>query len=150
VGLAFHIADVYLEELDKVLQPGSSSPATPVPLSVILATLLALLAQTPNKSTREHLHSAVLVPLLAALKPAMSTDRRKRPRVETFSNVLSNACLDDPGSEGPLGQDQLQTGLLKILFEIAAQEETRPPNRKFMLSTYREYKDEDTSDLPAP
>jgi ribosomal RNA-processing protein 1 len=148
--LTFHLIDIYLEELDKVLMP-PTTPQQPVPMSIILFPIFILLARTSSKSTRTHLQSNLLDPLLNALTPSNASNNknvpRKRPRLEfeppTYSNIIANACLTDPEKEGRADIDTVRNGLLRRLFEIAGEEGIKSANRKLMFALYRKNVDAD-------
>ena len=72
VSLAYHLADIYLEELDKAL--ARTEDALPAPLTTLLEPFLTLAARTINKKTYERLQSALLEPLLSAFSQSAASD----------------------------------------------------------------------------
>jgi ribosomal RNA-processing protein 1 len=144
-SLAFHVCDIYLEELDKTLAVPSPSP---VPLSAILSPFFTLAAHTQTNTTYKHIQETILDPLFTALKPLQAEEPSsgKRPRLEpSYSNLVSNSCVSDT-KEGALDAVKLRKALLRRLFEVASEEGTRDSNRRKMYVLFKAAKeDEDDS-----
>ncbi|KAF5368433.1 hypothetical protein D9758_002258 [Tetrapyrgos nigripes] len=147
-SLPFHLSDIYLEELDKAIRTTSEdSSISPAPLKHILMPFLQLAARTNAKTTYKHLESTLLEPLLSSLSSHEDLDdevrSRKRRRLNSGSNeedlpysaLISNSCFDGPSS-GALPAPVLKKKLLKGIFEVASEPETKDPNRR-KLSTIR-------------
>ena len=152
-GLSFHLADIYLEELEKVLQP-ASEPIQPVPIVTVLIPFFRLVARTPSKSTRTHVKTNLLDSLFNALRPASEVPlARKRPRFEfespVYSNIIANACIGKM-EQGKADRAMLRTALSKKIFEIAGEEDTKSANRKWMFAVYRENIDSGGDDVEDP
>lgn len=168
-SLSYHLADIYLEELDKALAASSadeseSSPVAPAPLSTFLDPFFALTARTTTKTTVQRLESALLEPLFdaldaAAVSPATSQSQaededeetsrsRKRPRLAepAFPHVLASCCLVDSEAEGALGVGAVRKGLLKRLFAVASEERTRDANRRKMYKFVKARDDDGDED----
>ena len=147
-GLAYHLADIYIEELDKAL--GASEDPLPAPLCTLVEPFLTLAARTLNKTTYERLQSALLEPLLSALAPAAPSEdddgerRRKRARLSEvqFEHVVANACVAQP-KEGAVPAVTAKKALLKQLFEVAGAESTRDANRRKLFALYKSHTDDD-------
>ena len=142
-SLAYHLADVYLEELDKAFANSPVDSPLPAPLSALLAPFFTLSARTPTTVTYQRLQSALIDPLLDALSPRTDPDEppsRKKPRLSTptYANVLSNACSSDPGSEGPQSSSSLRKTVLKQLFDVASEPSTRDANRRRLYALWKE------------
>jgi len=145
-GLAYHLADIYLEELDKALS--NSLNATPSPLPAPLYTLLKpfliLAAQTSTSITHKRIKSAVFDPLFLALSPPMQDQPRSQKCIrldsdtDAYPHLVSNACYEDPNAEGKMAGALLRKMLLRSLFEIASQPETRDSNRRKMYALWKE------------
>ncbi|KAF9459823.1 Nop52-domain-containing protein [Collybia nuda] len=157
-GLAYHLADIYVEELDKTLSTPSASapPQPPVPLKTILYPFFVLASQTQTSITYKRIQSALFEPLFSALSPPSPVEdqarSQKRIRLSTtetnelYPNLVSNSCFDDT-SEGKLGCLILKKKLLRTIFEIASQLETRDSNRRKMYAFWKEgSEDEDIDD----
>jgi ribosomal RNA-processing protein 1 len=135
ISLAFHICDVYLEELDKALVASSLSPA---PLSTILAPFFTLAARTQTKTTYKHIQDTIFDPLFKALKSPQGQE-------SNYSNLALNSCVLDP-KEGALGPPELRKAMLRRIFDVASEEGTRDSNRRKMYSLFKAAKeDEDDS-----
>ncbi|KAI0756336.1 Nop52-domain-containing protein [Daedaleopsis nitida] len=147
-SLAYHLADIYIEELDKALGSSAVDSPLPAPLSTLFAPFFTLAARTPTTVTYRRIQSALLDPLLTALASRHDAEEppsRKRPRLSTptYPNLLSNACATDPKSEGALSSSALRTVLLKQLFEVASEPETRDANRRRMYALWKENIEDD-------
>ncbi|KAH7886085.1 nucleolar protein,Nop52-domain-containing protein, partial [Phlebopus sp. FC_14] len=130
-SLAFHVAEVYLEELDKAL--ASSEPSTPVPLIALLLPFVTLSAHTPTSATYKHLQDVFFWPLLEALKPTQTPNPTKKARV--FPNIMSNACIAPP--DGVTAAGAIRKAILQMIFDIASAEDTRDVNRRKLYALYR-------------
>ncbi|KIJ66253.1 hypothetical protein HYDPIDRAFT_86769 [Hydnomerulius pinastri MD-312] len=141
-SLTFHLAEIYLEELDKAL--ASSESSLPVPLLALLSPFITLAAHTPTNTTYKHLQDAMFEPLLTALRPRTS-NLRKRARVSEspFENIMSNACTDTPKKGGAMEAGALREAVLQKLFDIASAEDTRDANRRKMYALYKNAEDDD-------
>ncbi|KAH7930587.1 Nop52-domain-containing protein [Leucogyrophana mollusca] len=146
-SLAFHLADIYLEELDKALSVTTPSPPLPAPLYTALSPFLSLAACTQTKTTYKHLQEALFEPLFTALKPARSESppSRKKPRLAApaFQTLVSNACVSNPKQEGAMPSEGLRKALLQKVFDVASEEETRDSNRRKMYALYRDGVEDD-------
>ncbi|GBE77618.1 Nop52-domain-containing protein [Sparassis latifolia] len=147
-SLSYHLADIYVEELDKALGNSTDEPKLPVPLSFLLAPFFTLAARTPTKSTYQRIHSALLDPLFGALTSARDDDelpRPKRPRLSmpTYPNLIANACTIDPKMEGAIGRLELKKALLKHMFDIASEQDTRDSNRRKLYAIWKNNIDDD-------
>ncbi|KAH0591027.1 Ribosomal RNA processing protein 1 like protein [Termitomyces sp. J132] len=151
-GLAYHLADIYVEELDKVLSL-STSPADilPAPLHPLLMPFLSLAAQTPVAVTCKRIQSSLIDPLFSALKTLSDEEqpKSKRARLATTGNqpglypcVVINSCYEDPKTEGSIYGHTLRKKLLRLVFEIASQPETRDSNRRKLYASWKDSAEE--------
>lgn len=164
-SLAYHLADIYLEELNKALtnSPSSSpleSPPSPAPLSTLLSPFFTLAARTSNNTTYQRIQSALLDPIFAALKVAAQAERagededggpdRKRRRLDAqdYPSIVSNSCATNPRVEGAMESGKLRAVLLKSMFEFASEAETRDANRRKLYALRKANMDdeEDSAD----
>ncbi|KAL0951573.1 hypothetical protein HGRIS_008255 [Hohenbuehelia grisea] len=135
-SLAYHLADIYLEEFDKALGTlSSSSLRPPAPLATIMSPFYSLAAHTANTLTYNRIQSAVFEPLFAAFPTSSLGDREhssKRARLDdqAFANLLQ-ASTSDQDLSG------LKTALLKKLFDVASDSETRDSSRKKMYALWK-------------
>lgn len=148
-SLAYHLADIYLEELDKALGNHGEPSPPPTPLSTLLDPFFTLAARAPTKVTYERIQSALLEPLFTALtpKPEDEPPSRKKPRLgPTYANLVANACSTDPETEGAVERSKLRKILLRRMFDVASEEDTRDANRRKMYNLWKSYtEDEDSS-----
>ncbi|KAI0361012.1 Nop52-domain-containing protein [Trametes cingulata] len=147
-SLAYHLADIYVEELDKALGNPPSPNPLPAPLSTLLSPFFTLAARTPTATTYQRIQSALLDPLYTALDTSHDSDEppsRKRPRLSTptFPNLVSNACTIRPKEEGALSSSALKKALLKQMFEAASEPDTRDANRRKLYALWKEHMEDD-------
>ena len=147
-SLAYHLADIYLEELDKVLS-NPTSVLPPAPIHTLLKPFLALAAQTPASLTHKRIQSSLFEPLFLALSPKEEQSRSQK-RISlmddgtgAYSNLIANACYEDPKAEGKMDGPLLRKMFLRSLFEVASQPETRDSNRRKMYALWKESNQED-------
>lgn len=153
-SLAYHLADIYLEELDKALSnsPSPTSISPPAPLHTLLSPFLVLAAQTSTSLTHKRIQSSLFEPLFLALLPKEEQVRsQKRIRLmddgtEAYPNLIANACYKDPKMEGKMDGPLLRKMLVRSLFEVASQPETRDSNRRKMYALWKESNQDDDDD----
>ncbi|THH13471.1 hypothetical protein EW146_g6749 [Bondarzewia mesenterica] len=95
LSLAYHLADIYLEELDKAFVTQSKNDelenaALPTPLSTILSPFFYLAARTSSNHAYERVQSAVLEPLFQTLASSHSDEP---PSAKTSSVVGGGLCI---------------------------------------------------------
>jgi len=155
IGLIYHIADVYLEELEKVLRSSDSDASKPVPIATLLSPFFNLAAQTPLSTTFKHLQSTLWEPLLSSCVPSdtnfVDEDELRAPKrrrvdksaQDSYSSILSNACLDDASVEEKLPSNLLRKKILRRLFEVASHVETKDANRRKLYALWKAEKDDE-------
>lgn len=146
-SLAYHIADVYVEELDKALATNPSCP--PAPLATLLHPIINYMARTPTAVSYKRVQSSVFEPLLTALESNVESDgetrKSKRPKLDDdalYSRLIANSTFDATNSK-PLAGPALKRLLLKRVFDIAGQPDTRDSNRRKMYALWKDNYDED-------
>lgn len=145
-----------MEELDKVFSKASTPTFTPLPapLSTLLSPFLTLAARTQTSITYKRIHSALLEPLFTSLAPPTVDEDQprsaKRIRLSTaasddvpYPHIVSNSCFDDPKTEGPLDGAVLKKKLLRRVFEVASEPETKDSNRRKMYALWKGGVEED-------
>ncbi|KAF7307086.1 rRNA processing protein [Mycena indigotica] len=135
-GLAYHLADIYLEELDKAVA-ATEPPPLPAPLSTLLSPFISLAAQTPTSITYKRIQSEVFSPLLEALAADDAPPAKKRRLDPDYAALLANACFDQP-STGKLDPTTLRQKLLRRIFDVASEPETRDSSRRKMYALFRQ------------
>ncbi|KIK70701.1 hypothetical protein GYMLUDRAFT_149136 [Collybiopsis luxurians FD-317 M1] len=151
IGLVYHIIDVYLEELEKVLHSSNADNDKPVPLLTILSPFLSLAALTPLGTTYKHLESSLLEPLLLSCSSSEDSSekddqpRAKRRRIDfnPYSSIVLNACVSDASVEPALSPNLLRKKILRRLFQVAGHAETRDANRRKMYALWKAERDDD-------
>ena len=145
-GLSYHLAEIWLTELDKA--SASSTAQKPVPLKLVLAPFLALAAKTPNKMTYQQVQANLMEPLLSALSLPPNLDKLQVPPrsgasrpEEEFSHLLASSCLSP--SDEPVDKSLLRKGMVEYIFEVASREDSRDSNRRKMYALCRANIDED-------
>ncbi|KAL1405072.1 hypothetical protein Q8F55_008695 [Vanrija albida] len=143
-SLATHLADVYLDELDKVLADDDVPPA---PLVAVLAPHIALLARTTTPAVHKRLQSAVFDPLLNSLKedeerPAKRAKKEAAPSSDSeFPNIARRSAL--AAGQEAAEPAAVRLALVKALFQQAAVESAVESNRRKIYAIVRENDDED-------
>lgn len=150
-SLSYHIADIYIIELEKAL--GSSPNTPPAPLATLLDPFISLAARTHTAVTYKRIQSVLFEPLLNALDPGSSQSdeppKAKRVRLSkddvAYPNLLANACFDNPEQESSEDGPILKKKLLRRIFEVASEPETRDSNRRKLYALWKESYEEDPS-----
>ncbi|KXN88781.1 hypothetical protein AN958_06650 [Leucoagaricus sp. SymC.cos] len=142
MGLPNHLSDIYLEELNKAYTTISEQKPHPAPLCTLLDPFFSLMTQTPTMTVYKRIESSLILPLLEALAtPTRSDDepgsKRARKDFELYSELIVNACFDDPES-GSVDRAALKKKLLRKIFEIASLSETKDANRRKMYTLWKE------------
>ena len=147
VSLKYHLADIYLEELDKVLawdaEAGEPSPP-PVPIDTLISPFLTLLAQTPSSHTFERVMSAVLEPLTQSLTPPGSDEPPSQKRRRLVGNEITFVADNSRASNlSSTDKSSLRRVLLKQVFSVASEEDTRDSNRRRLYKFWKSNLDDD-------
>ena len=152
-SLTYHLADIYLVELDKVYaeeQPENmAEDRLPAPLSPLLHPFFDLAARTSSKVTYERVYTEVVDPLFKALKPVPRTPQTKRPKLldsSTLENLLSNACFEDSKRKGKMEKSELHSLLLRKLFDVASGPDVKEANRRKIYAVWKAAKAEEDLD----
>jgi len=164
LSFKYHLADVYLEELDKVLASFSEeasdddddddrpSPKSPprAPLDALIAPFLTLLARTPSNHTFERLMSAVLEPLIQSFAPppgaAGEPPSKKRRRLlgTELSSLEHNSCISgSPTTSVETDKSSIHQALLKQVFAVASEQDTRDSNRRRLYKFWKSNLEDD-------
>ncbi|KZV76929.1 Nop52-domain-containing protein [Peniophora sp. CONT] len=158
-SLAYHICDIYLAELEKVLASASSSEEEEeadedrnlAPLPVLLSPFVSLAARTPTKATVQRVQDAVLTPLLSALasslspSPAQSDEdedgrRAKRRRVDDdeYGDIVRGSCTGVGEGAGSTGARALHGSVMKLVWDTATKEDARDANRRRLYAFWKQ------------
>jgi ribosomal RNA-processing protein 1 len=150
VGLTGHLSDIYLEELDKAIATTSEQGPQPVPLGVLLNPFFSFMAQTSNSTSYKRVQTSLLEPLLYALTETAQPEEEPSPKrarrdPDLYSNLVVNACIDDPQAGG-LEATVLKRKLLRTVFEVASRPETKDASRRKMYALWKEGAEEAEED----
>ncbi|KAF8323159.1 Nop52-domain-containing protein [Clavulina sp. PMI_390] len=98
-GLQYHVADIYLPELEKALAsfPDSNSP---VPISIILQPFIQLATLTPSNITFKRIQTSVFDSLLSSLSDASSAPPIPPPSSEPSRKRQKTASTKGSSSAG--------------------------------------------------
>lgn len=142
-SLAFHLSEIYLEELEKALISSESPP--PVPLSTLLLPFVGLAARTPTNTTYKHIQSSLFEPLRNSLKSSSGPPSRKKARTSSsdYSTLLVNACTSSSDGDQVMDVDAVRKSILQKIFDVASETETRDANRRRMYAFYKDAVDDD-------
>ncbi|EIW71503.1 hypothetical protein TREMEDRAFT_28117 [Tremella mesenterica DSM 1558] len=155
-GLANHLADVYLEELDKVLALPEVTSKSLCPLVLILQPHITLLARTPTPTIHSRLMMALFHPLLSALNRASpigeehsegeepSAKRAKRDE-PIYAHIIMHSTdgRELAGAEIGPGAGALKVAILKAMFSAASDEHAVESNRRRVYVVWREENGDD-------
>ncbi|KAJ7161412.1 nucleolar protein,Nop52-domain-containing protein [Mycena crocata] len=151
-SLAYHLSDIFIEELDKAVA-AAPEPMLPVPLSTLLTPFFTLAARTPTSITYKRIQSELFTPLLSALSPPPPENQppaAKRicldPAVQQeYPALVANVCFDSP-SEGKVEGTILRKKLLRRIFEIASEPDTRDSSRRKMYALFKDSTEDDAGE----
>jgi ribosomal RNA-processing protein 1 len=145
LSLKYHLADIYLEELDKVLAWDSEAGepcSPPAPIDTLISPFLTLLARTPSSHTFERVMSAVLEPLIQSLTDDSEPPSKKRRRL--LGNEMSFVADNSRASNlSTADKSLLRRVLLKRVFSVAGEEDTRDSNRRRLYKFWKSNLDDD-------
>ena len=147
------MADIYLEELNKVLARGEDGQSSPAPLCVLATPFLEQLARTTNSTTFKRIEGAFLEPLIHALSEQEEDQRdeyedeeepsRKRPRLDdSLNDLIGNACAEST-DEGIVAKVILRKAIFKRVFDLASADSTRDANRRKLYTLVKNHGDDD-------
>ncbi|WWC92815.1 uncharacterized protein L201_007774 [Kwoniella dendrophila CBS 6074] len=155
-SIATHISDIYLDELNKALAlpEVDSQPACPVTL--ILEPHITLLTRTPTSTVHTRLMSSVFTPLLESLalaSPSISLERdaerpskRCKKQEPMYAHIVMHSCVGNEGKIERSSAIALRKGLLKSMFEAAANTKAGESNRRKVYQVWREEGGDDDDD----
>ncbi|CAE6442471.1 unnamed protein product [Rhizoctonia solani] len=151
-SISYHLADIYLEELDKALETDDDNCG--IPLITLLNPFIHLSARTSNKITFGRMQTALFTPLLDALATRATTPstdttdspRRKRKRSsETYPNLVESVCepKTQAGSTSlAIDPQDVTRKVLKAIFDAAGHMDTKDANRRKMYALWKDRMEE--------
>lgn len=150
-SLGYHLADIYLTELERAFPYTSTDEPSSrtLPLIPVLQPFLTTLALSPTPTLFNRVKENAITPLLDDALPAKEEPARKRRKKvvseiikPTFPGILGNAVEADEPTEiedGEMGEkEKVGRKLLKALFEEGGKKETNEVNRRRLYMICRE------------
>jgi ribosomal RNA-processing protein 1 len=139
-SLTFHLAEIYLPELDKTLS-NITSESHPVPILILLDPFLHILGRTTSKHKYKHVQDAVFQPMFDSLSstPTSGSEEEddnprppKRSRLDSGGSLMHLRLYSTVNIHmaSPAEPEKLRQVLSKRVFEVASSEDTRDVNRK--------------------
>jgi ribosomal RNA-processing protein 1 len=154
--LTYHIADIFLEELDKALEDpplSEGEPYPPAPVDVLVRPFFSVACRNPSKITFQHIRSAVLDPLFADLSTAaclplsplddndvLQPPPHKRLRREAdYPHLCAQSIVRGDAPEEESSQpDIVRKQLADVLLQMASAPDTRDANRRKLYAFWKE------------
>ncbi|WWC95579.1 hypothetical protein V866_002444 [Kwoniella sp. B9012] len=155
-SISTHIADIYLDELNKALALPEVDSQPACPLTAVLEPDIILLTRTSTSTVHTRLMSSVFSPLLESLtlaSPSLSLQQdAERPTKKSkkeepmFAHIVMHSCVGQEGQTDRSSARELKKGLLKRMFEAAANEKATESNRRKVYQVWREEGGDDDDD----
>ncbi|WVO17229.1 hypothetical protein L204_104921 [Cryptococcus depauperatus] len=155
-SIATHLSDIYLEELDKVLGLPEVDSQPACPLITVLDPHLTLLARTSRAVIHTRLMSSIFEPLLTSLSlasPVSISDEEppsKRSRTlkekPMYAHIVMHSCTGETGKQNRSKPDALRQGVLKAMFNAAANGKATETNRRKIYTIWRQEGGDDEED----
>lgn len=149
LSLAYHLFDIYLDELERLASSGKDSPLSPLPLLALLSPMYSVASRAPLQVMFTRLVDNVFTPVLDAFlgpKPEPNPKRRrgnaaKRARERAYPALRAAARRADGFSAEEAGDAadteataeadaRIGKQLLRRLFEEGGKEETGEAQRR--------------------
>lgn len=151
-SLAYHLADVWLDELERSTQDGTSSRG--MPIADVLQPFISTLAHTSNSVLYKRLTDAVMQPLLEALAVEAEPEqpsRKRRRRGEADENERDASLQYSAiAAATKLSDDrQIARAVCKaILVRASAVDDpkVKDANRRRLYALVRQFSEDDDDD----
>ncbi|GAA5837092.1 hypothetical protein JCM11251_005251 [Rhodosporidiobolus azoricus] len=139
-SLPYHLADIFLDEIERLSSSTLASSDSPAPRSVPLTLLLdpfySTLAVSPTSTIFSRLIENIFTPLLDSFLPPPTQPPAKRrkgvpaPKRPVYPGVLALA-EEGQGADGDEeAGEQIAKKVLKRMFEVGGRAETNDTNRR--------------------
>ncbi|WWC73681.1 uncharacterized protein I206_107653 [Kwoniella pini CBS 10737] len=155
-SIANHIADIYLDELNKALALPEVDSQPACPLTAVLLPHITLLTRTPTSTVHTRLMSSIFTPLLDSLaiaspSPALERDaerpsKKSKKEEPMYAHIVMHSCVGEEGRTHRSSATALRGALLKKMFEAAANEKSGESNRRKVYQVWREQGGDDEDD----
>ena len=145
-SLAYHLADIYIDELERSLPAIPASALRVVPLVPLLQPFLTTFALCPSSTMFARISDNLFSPLFDYSVPLPPQPKSKRRKIESqlaiaeYPRIFEQAQVEEmSGNEGvEEGRRLCGEGVLKALFEEGGKKETNEVNRRRMYKLWRE------------
>lgn len=144
-SVAYHISDVFLDELDRVAAAGGDAR---VPAIALLTPFIQLVAKSSSHTMYDRVMGAVLEPFIdecARIEDAAAAHKRRRVEVETRFPSLLGAMADADGEATTLA-GRVRHRLLYTVFVVAGGQDTYAPHRRRLYALWQAEADEEDED----
>ncbi|WRT69712.1 uncharacterized protein IL334_006702 [Kwoniella shivajii] len=155
-SIATHLSDIYLDELNKALALPEVDSQPACPLVAVLEPHITLLTRTTTSTVHTRLMASIFTPLLESLtlaSPSLALERdAERPPKRTkkdepmYAHIVMHSCTGQEGRVERSSASALRRGLLKRMFEAAADGKTGESNRRKVYTVWREEGGDDDDD----
>ncbi|WWC65846.1 uncharacterized protein I303_108468 [Kwoniella dejecticola CBS 10117] len=155
-SIANHIADIYLDELNKALALPEVDSQPACPLATVLQPHITLLTRTPTSTVHTRLMSSVFTPLLESLalaSPSITLERdAERPSKKSkkqepmYAHLVMHSCVGEEGRSKRSNATALRRELLQKMFQAAANDKASESNRRKVYQVWREEGGDDDDD----
>lgn len=149
MSLAYHFCDVFLEEVNRVLEPPpnqdpeskESTQIDPIPIDLLLGPFChALSLARPGTAILKRIIESVITPLLENIQVHLSQGVYNPPSstIPIYATFSTGICVMDSKSEKRSSNDLLlvKKQLLKLIFETGAHKDCLEANRKKLYTLW--------------
>jgi ribosomal RNA-processing protein 1 len=146
-SLAYHLADIYVTELERTFpitdSDNPNSTTRTLPLHLVLQPFLTTLALSPSSTLFNRITENVITPLLDDALPPREEPKKKRRKVVSeivkpeYPGILGNA-VEGKGEDEEGGKERVGKSVLRAVFEEGGKAETNEVNRRRLYTICRE------------
>ncbi|WFD36746.1 hypothetical protein MCUN1_003633 [Malassezia cuniculi] len=139
-SIAYHVSDVYLDELERVTSEDEKLPLIP-----LIMPFVELAAKSTSRAMHERVMNTVIEPLLEDFEriERVATSRKKqRVEVETRFNSIIGA-MNDVDGDAKTKAGRVRHEILHTLFTVASGEDTYAPSRRRLYALWQAELDDD-------
>lgn len=152
-SLAYHLGDIYLDELERMLPEDPASPLRVVPLVPLLQPFLTTLARAPSSAMFLRLTLNLFNPLFDFSVP-LPQPKSKRRKVASeivppeYPRIFAQCQVEgmDGTEDGPNGKRLCGEGALAALFAEGSKTDTNEVNRRRIYKLWREKSGEEETE----
>lgn len=145
-SLAYHLADIYVDELERSLPEVPASALRVVPLVPLLQPFLTTFALCPSSTMFARIADNLFISLFDYSVPLPPQPKSKRRKIESqlaiieYPRIFEQSQVEEmTGNEGvEEGRRLCGEGVLAALFAEGGKKETNEVNRRRMYKLWRE------------